>query len=105
VFSQFGKAGNQALYHWLYAADTQSGEVDFNTGSTYLSYWVDYWLAKMFPSTPTSPGPDILQLSASETSSVEIVAAKSSDGSVVLMIVDHAVHAPTDNNGPGDREP
>jgi len=102
VFSEFGKAGNQALYHWLYAADTQSGEVDFNTGSTYLSYWVDYWLAQMFPSTPTSPGPDILQLSATETSSVEIVATKSSDGSVVLMIVDHAVHAPTDNNGPGD---
>jgi hypothetical protein len=102
VFSQFGKAGNQALYHWLYAADTQSGEVDFNTGSTYLSYGVDYWLAQMFPSTPTSPGPDILQLSATETSSVEIVATKSSDGSVVLMIVDHAVHSPTDNNGPGD---
>ncbi|PYT70758.1 MAG: hypothetical protein DMG42_18425 [Acidobacteria bacterium] len=102
VFSEFGKAGNQALYHWLYAADTQSGEVEFNTGSTYLSYWVDYWLAQMFPSTPTSPGPDILQLSATETSSVEIVATKSSDGSVVLMIVDHAVHAPTDNNGPGD---
>jgi len=102
VFSQFGKAGNQALYHWVYAADTQYGEVDFNTGSTYLSYWADYWLGQMFPSTPTSPGPDILQLSVTETSSVEILATKNSDGSVVLMVVDHAVHAPADNNGPGD---
>ena len=102
VFSQFGKAANQALYHWVYAADTQYGEVAFNTGSTYLSYWVDYWLAQMFPSTPTSPGPDILQLSVTETSSVEILATKNSDGSVALMIVDHAVHASTDNNGTGD---
>jgi hypothetical protein len=102
VFSQFGKAGNQALYHWVYAADTQYGEADFNTGSTYLSYWVDYWLAQMFPSSSTSPGPDFLQLSVTETSSVEILATKNSDGSVVLMIVDHAVHAATDNNGVGD---
>ncbi|PYT82263.1 MAG: hypothetical protein DMG40_06775 [Acidobacteria bacterium] len=102
VFSQFGKAANQALYHWVYAADTQSGEVDFNTDSTYLSYWVDYWLAQMFPSTPTSPGPDILQLSATETSNVEVLATRNSDGSVALMIVDHALRAPTDNNGPGD---
>lgn len=102
VFSLLGKAGNQALYHWLYAADTQSGEVDFNTGNTYLSYWVDYWLGQVFPSTPTSPGPDILQLSVTETSTVEVLATKNSDGSVVLMTVDHAVHAPTDNNGAGD---
>jgi hypothetical protein len=102
VFSQLGKAGNQALYHWLYAADAQFGEVDFNTESTYLSYWVDYWLGQMFPSTPTSPGPYILQLLATETSSAETLATKNSDGSVVLMIVDHAVHSSTDNNGAGD---
>ena len=102
AFSQLGKAGNQALYHWLYAADTQFGEVDFNAGSTYLSYWVDYWLGQMFPSTPSSPGADILQLAVTETSSVEILATKNSDGSVAIMIVDHALHASTDNNGPGD---
>jgi len=102
VFSQFGKAANQALYHWVYAADTQYGEVDFNAGSTYLSYWVDYWLGQMFPSTPTSPGPDILQLSVTETSSTEIVATRNSDGSVVVMVADRAVHAPGDNNGAGD---
>lgn len=102
VFSQLGKAGNQALYHWDYDADAQFGEVDYATANTYLSYWVDYWLAKTFPSTPASPGPDILQLTVTETSTVEVLATKNSDGSAVVMVVDRAVHSSTDNNGPGD---
>jgi len=99
VFSQLGKAGNQALYHWDYDADAQYGEVDFGTGNKYLSYWVDYWLGAMFP---PAPAPDILQLSATETTTVEILATKNSDGSVVIMVADHAVHTPADNNGLGD---
>jgi hypothetical protein len=102
VFSQLGKAGNQALYHWDYDADAQFGEVDSNTGNAYLSYWVDYWLGQMFPVTPGSPGPDILQLIVTETSSAEILATKNGDGSVVVMVADRAVHATTDNNGGGD---
>jgi hypothetical protein len=102
VFSQLGKAGNQALYHWDYDADAQYGEVDYNAGSTYLSYWVDYWLGQLFPSTPSSPGPDILQLIVTETSSAEILATKNGDGSVVVMVADRAVHATTDDNGAGD---
>ncbi len=80
----------------------QSGEVDSSTGSTYLSFWVDYWLGQMFPSTPGFSGPDILQLAVTETSSAEILGTKNSDGSVVVMVVDRAVHASTDNNGTGD---
>jgi hypothetical protein len=102
VFSQLGKAGNEALYHWDYDADAQFGEVDYNTGSTYLSYWVDYWLGQVFPVTSGSPGPDILQLIVTETSSAEILATKNGDGSVVVMVADRAVHATTDNNGGGD---
>jgi hypothetical protein len=102
VFSQFGKAGNRALYHWDYDADTQYGEVDYTTGNKYLSYWVDYWLGQMFPSTPTSPGPDILRVAVTETSSAEILATKNADGSVVVMVVDRAVHGSADNNGAGD---
>jgi hypothetical protein len=102
VFSQLGKAGNQALYHWDYDADAQFGEVDFNTDSTYLSYWVDYWLGQMFPVTEGSPGPDILQFIVTETSSAEILATKNADGSVVVMVTDRAVHAATDNDGGGD---
>jgi len=50
----------------------------------------------------TSPGPDILQLSVTETSNAEILATKNGDGSAAILIVDHTVHAPTDNNGAGD---
>jgi hypothetical protein len=102
VFSQIGKAGVRALYHWVYAADTQYGEVDFNTDNTYLSYWLDQALNKLFPSAPSSPGPDILQLAVTESSSTEVLATKNADGSVVVMAVDRAVHSLADNNGSGE---
>jgi hypothetical protein len=101
VFSQLGKAGNRALYQWEYAADQQYGEVD-SASNYYLSYWVDRTLLNMFPSTPASPGPDILSLTVTDSLSIETLATKSeSDGTVRVMIVDLAVHAPTDNNGTG----
>jgi hypothetical protein len=100
VFSQLSKAGNQALYHWDYDADQQFGEVDSNTGNIYLSYWVDLTLGQIFPSTPAPPG--ILALTVTDTSTIEILATKNSDGSAVVMIVDRAVHAANDNNGTGD---
>jgi hypothetical protein len=100
VFSQLGKAGNQALYHWSYTADQQYGEVDGN-GNTYLSYWVDQTLANEFPSTPSSPGPEILTLNATDTSTVETLATKNANGSVVVMVADRAVANPSDNNGAG----
>jgi len=100
VFSQLGKAGNQALYHWDYDADTQFGEVDFNTGSKHLSYWVDYWLAQMYSQTPAPPA--ILSLTITETATVETLATKNSDGSVLLMVADRAVLSLSDNNGTGD---
>jgi hypothetical protein len=101
VFSQLGKAGNQGLIHWDYADNTQYGEVEMNTGNKYLSYWVEYWLGHKFPWDGVAPGPDILTLNATETSTVEMLATRNSDGSVVVMIADHAVGSPTDDNGPG----
>jgi hypothetical protein len=100
VFSQLGKVGNQALYHWDYDADQQYGEVD-PSGNAYLSYWVDQALATIYPSTTTSPGPNILELTATDTSSVETLATQNADGSVTVMVDDHAVAAATDNNGSG----
>ncbi len=99
VFSQLGKAGNQALYHWDYDADQQYGEVDYTSGNLYLSYWVDQALGVMFPAPPA---PSILALTSTDTSSVEVLATKNADGSVVVMVADRAVHASTDNNGSGD---
>jgi hypothetical protein len=97
VFSQFAKVGVQALYHWDFDADAQFGEVDYNTDALQLSYWVDYWLARMFPA---ATGTNILQ-STNDDSNIEDLAAQNPDGSVVIMLANHAVNAPTDNNGPG----
>jgi hypothetical protein len=98
VFSQFGKAGVQALYHWDFDADAQFGEVNYNTDGIQLSYWVDYWLARMFPSPP---GANILQSTNNDDAEIEVLAVQNPDDSVVIMIANHAINALTDNNGPG----
>jgi hypothetical protein len=120
VFSQLGKVGNQALYHWDFDADQQYGEVDFNTGKTYLSYWVDYYLEKYlgansycpplsaasplpeFPVTCPLPPSSILNVNSTETSTVEVLATDNLASEAAVMIANHAVHSPSDNNGPGD---
>ena len=101
VFSQLGKAGNRALYHWEYAADQQYGEVD-SASNMYLGYWVDRTLIDEFPSTPSSPGPDILSATVTESNDIETLATRSADGTVRVMVVNRAVHASSDNNGTGD---
>jgi hypothetical protein len=100
VFSQLGKAGNQALYHWDYDADPQFGEVDYGSGNRYLSYWVDYWLGQLYPQSPAAP--DILGLTVTEDATIEVLATKNNDGAVLVMVADRAVLSPSDNNGTGD---
>ena len=100
VFSQLGKAGNQALYHWAYDGDQQYGEVDTN-GNPYLSYWVDDALRFYFPSTPSSPSASILSVTSTDTTTIELLATRNSDGSTIVMVANHAVNSPGDNNGPG----
>jgi hypothetical protein len=98
VFSQVGQAGARALYHWDFDADAQYGEVDFATGNTHLSYWVDYWLAQVFPS---GSGQQSLQLTNSDDADIEVLPVINTDGSVVIMISNHAVASATDNNAAG----
>lgn len=98
VFSQVGQAGARALYHWDFDADAQFGEVDFSTGQTRLSYWVDYWLAQMFPS---GSGQQSLQFTNSDDADIEGLPVINTDGSVVIMLSNHAVASPNDNNGAG----
>ena len=98
VFSQLGKAGAKALYHWDFDADVQYGEVDFNTAQTQLSYWVDYWIARMFPA---KSGQQLLASTNSDTNDIEVLPVVNTDGSVVIMVSNHAVASPTDNNGAG----
>ena len=100
IFSRLAQAGARALHHWGFNADSQFGEVDGGSAQTYLSYWVDYWLARYFPSPL---GSDILQVGVSDSATVEVLATlRGSDNQYVIMIANHAVHAPTDNNGAGD---
>jgi uncharacterized protein (DUF2141 family) len=98
VFSQLGKAGVQALYHWDFGADAQYGEVDYNTGALQLSYWVDYWLGRLFP---TAAAANLLQYTATDDAELETLPIVNSDGSAVIMIANHAVNSVADNNGPG----
>jgi hypothetical protein len=98
VFSKFSQAGIRAIHHWGFAADRQYGEVDGGTAQLYLSYWVDYWLARYFPSPP---GSDRLELDATDHATVEILPTLSADGTVVIMIANHAVRSSSDDNGTG----
>lgn len=98
VFSQLAQAGAASLYHWDHDADRQFGEVDFTSGAAYLSYWVDYYLAHLFPSPP---GADILQANSSDWGAVDTLAVRNDDGSVVVMLTNHQVRSSNDNNGPG----
>jgi len=98
VFSQLGKAGVQALYHWDYGADKQYGEVDYTTGDLQLGYWVDYWLGQAFPA---NAGSQVLQYTSSDNADLETLPVINSDGSVVVMVANHAVSSSSDNNGPG----
>src|SRR5664279_2998132 len=101
VFSQLGKAGNRALYHWSYPGDKQYAEVD-GSGNPYISYWVDRTLAIFYPSNLAFPGTDILSFTSTDTASIETLATRDNGGVVRVMIVDHAVHAASDDNGTGD---
>jgi uncharacterized protein (TIGR03437 family) len=98
LFSQVAQAGAQSLYHWDYNADQQFGEVDYNTGNTYLSYWVDYYLAHLFAQPP---GADILAVHNNNSGALEALAVRNDDGSVVVLLANHHVRSANDNNGPG----
>lgn len=98
LFSQVGQAGAEALYHWDFASDAQYGELDDQTGNYRLSYWVDKALQEYFPNPP---GADVLQLANNDNTNVEALAVKNPDGSVVVMIANHAVNSIADNNGHG----
>jgi uncharacterized protein (TIGR03437 family) len=108
-FELLGQAGARALYHWDFSSTAQYSEVD-SSGNPYLSYWVDYYLSHWLPSPP---GQDILQTSASgcclwidNTGAVlgldtHTLALRNPDGSVVILMSNHAIQKFKDNNGTG----
>ena len=100
VFSQVGKAGAQLLHHWDFNADAQFGELNWsgNQAPLQLSYWVDYWLARYFPGGSNQ---HLLNFTNSNAAQVEVLPVVNTDGSVVIMVSNHAVASTTDNNGAG----
>ena len=109
VFASLGEAGTQALYHWAFGGDQQYGEVD-GSANPYLSYWVDYYLSHWLP---YPPGQDILQVAQSGCClwtdpygnplglDTHTLAVRNVDGSVVILMSNHAVANFSDNNGSG----
>src|SRR5207248_3060532 len=61
-------------------------------------YWVDYWLQRYFPAGTNQ---HLLNFTNSNASQIEVLPVLNSDGSVVIMVSNHAVAAATDNNGAG----
>jgi len=111
AFELLGQAGAQALYHWDFSSNAQFGETD-STGNPYLSYWVDYYLSHWLPSPP---GQDILTATSSGCClwiadsgnglmlglDTHTMALRNPDGSVVILMSNHAVQHFDDNNGTG----
>jgi uncharacterized protein (TIGR03437 family) len=111
VFELLGRAGAQALYHWDFTSNAQFGETD-SSGTPFLSYWVDYYLSHWLPSPP---GQDILRTTASGCClwiadsgnglmlglDTQTMALRNPDGSVVVLMSNHAVKNFNDNNGTG----
>lgn len=98
VFSRVGQAGAHALYHWSFFGDITGAEVNRTTDADQLPYWVDYWLARVFPSPP---GANILSVTNSDTVHVEVLATRSDSGGVAILVDNHAVASLNDNNGKG----
>ena len=102
VFSQLGKAGNQALYHFLFEGSTQYGEVSSTSDATLLSYWVDYWLQRTFPVVAGTTASSILTVGNTQAKpDIEVLATRNADKSVSLLVSDVAIASATDNNGAG----
>jgi hypothetical protein len=99
-FSRYGRAGAQALYHWVFSGDQQYGELNTADDPSHLqlSYWVDYWLGKEFP--PDIPS-ELLTVSNPDPTNIELLAVRQAPGKIVLLFSNHAVANPSNNNGKG----
>jgi hypothetical protein len=66
--------------------------------SLFGTTWHVKWLAQMFQS---GSGQESLQFTNSDDADIEVLPVINTDGSVVIMISNHAVASPNDNNGSG----
>jgi hypothetical protein len=106
MYSQLASAGVGGIYNSVFAGDQGAGELDRSTGSYHLLYWADYYLQYYFCGLGGSGECDQhtdLQTTSSEGDdrTVEIFATGQDDNSLTIMIVNHAVAAPSDFGGAG----
>lgn len=99
-FTQFARAGVQALYHWHYTGGEQYAE--YNTDKTparlQLSYWLDLWLGKFFPPEHEA---EILSISNPDPASIELFAVRQRSGEITVVFANHKVAEASRNNSPG----
>lgn len=100
VFSVLAKANAGALYQWNFVGDEQYGEVNQLSGTSQLSYWVDYWIGHYFSGSQKGQS-QILQITNPDANDIEVLAVKKIDGSVVILISNHAVANINDDDGRG----
>jgi hypothetical protein len=98
TFSQLVKVGNQALFHWDYDANGQYGDVNYSSGTPYLSYWVDQRLAAMYPANGMQR---ILKTTETDVSELESLVTLNGSPQVIVLLANHALAAATDNDGTG----
>jgi hypothetical protein len=94
LYSQFVKAGTsssqpQLFHHWYFASpnyqDLQFTEVDGANSTPNRPHWVDRYLSDFI-----TPGQPILVSTNSNSDDVEELAVTQTDGSIVVMLVNHA---------------
>jgi len=102
TFSQLGKAGSQALYHFLYEGTQAYGEVNSGSNAKTLAYWTDYSIERTFPWNGNSAGSVLYKTTTTEPlATVDVMATLNADNSVSLMVTNYATASPTDDNGSG----
>jgi hypothetical protein len=109
VFASLGEVGAQALYHWSFGVDPQYGEIDSN--GEPVPQLLGGLLSLALAAFAARPGYPAINASGCCLWSynggnplgldTHTLAARNPDGSVVILMSNHAVAAANDNNGPG----
>jgi hypothetical protein len=99
AYSQWGKAGAQALYHWVFTGDRQYGEYNTEDSPAHLQigYWIDLWLRRYF----AMDGPaQLLEVKQPDGTGIEVLAVHNKAGTSILL-ANHRVADEHDHNGKG----
>ena len=77
---------------------SEAGEAGWRRAAGQAVVVVAYWRGRMFPA---SAGATLLQYTSTDDAELEKLPVVNGDGSVGIMVANHAVDASGDHNGPG----